>query len=57
MGQLQDYLSILKIFYGSMNVRKDELENFKEKFAKVLQVFTSKRPDPEPDQVPDLQSF
>ncbi len=44
-------VSIIKIFLGNMYVIKDELDHVKEKFAKLIQIFLSKRLDPDRDPV------
>jgi hypothetical protein len=43
MELLQDFLSIfIKIFLGNMLMIKDELDHFKERFSKLVQIFVSK---------------
>ncbi len=59
-GQLKDFLNILKIFLGNrcrygMYLIKDELDYLEEKFAKMIQIYLSKRSDldsnPDPVQI------
>jgi hypothetical protein len=47
MTQLQNFLSFFKIFYGNMFVIIDELDHFEENFSNILQIFLSKRSDPD----------
>jgi hypothetical protein len=46
MGLLQDFSSLFKMYYGTLNVINDELDYFAKNSAKIIRIFLF-NPDPD----------